>query len=288
MRLPFLRPKPAAETVSPAAARADRARRPSGGVEDDIAAARVRARRRLIGALALLVVGVVGFPLLFETQPRPLPLDIPIQVPAADTRAPAAVPRAGRPLPVINLPADAGTEASADLSAGPGTAVPATAGAVAPPAAALAAAPEPRKPASVPAMTKAPAAQPTVPVTAAAKARSPAVAATAAPRPAAAPSRPGDGSRAAALLAGAAPTAAAAAGAGRYVVQVGAYTDAAMLSAARAKVEKLGLKTYTQVIAGDAGKRTRVRLGPFSTRAEADAAAAKLKGAGMPANVLAL
>jgi DedD protein len=72
------------------------------------------------------------------------------------------------------------------------------------------------------------------------------------------------------------------------VVQVGAYTDAATLRAARAKVEKLGLKTYTQVIEGDAGKRTRVRLGPYATRAEADAAAAKLKGAGLPANVLAL
>ena len=39
---------------------------------------------------------------------------------------------------------------------------------------------------------------------------------------------------------------------------------------------------------GDAGKRTRVRLGPYTTRAEADAAAAKLKAAGLPANVLAL
>ncbi|MBK6471146.1 MAG: SPOR domain-containing protein [Betaproteobacteria bacterium] len=47
-------------------------------------------------------------------------------------------------------------------------------------------------------------------------------------------------------------------------------------------------KTYTQVIEADAGKRTRVRLGPYATRDEADAAAAKLKGAGLPANVLAL
>lgn len=75
---------------------------------------------------------------------------------------------------------------------------------------------------------------------------------------------------------------------GRYVVQVGAYADAATLRDTRNKVEKLGLKTYTQVIEGDAGRRTRVRVGPFGTRAEAQAAAAKLKAAGLPANLLTL
>ena len=71
-------------------------------------------------------------------------------------------------------------------------------------------------------------------------------------------------------------------------MQVGAYTDARTLKEARGKVEKLGLQTYTQVIEGDAGKRTRVRLGPYATRPEAEAAADKLKRAGLPANILAL
>ncbi|NLZ41298.1 MAG: SPOR domain-containing protein, partial [Comamonadaceae bacterium] len=43
--------------------------------------ARLRARRRLVGALVLLVAGVVGLPLLFDTQPRPLPVDTPIVLP---------------------------------------------------------------------------------------------------------------------------------------------------------------------------------------------------------------
>src|SRR3954469_6935130 len=43
---------------------------------------RARARRRLMGATVLLLVGVIGFPLLFETQPRPIPVDLPIQIPA--------------------------------------------------------------------------------------------------------------------------------------------------------------------------------------------------------------
>lgn len=290
MRLPFLRPKPATEPVRPAAQRAERARRAPADAGGDVAAARARARRRLVGALVLLLVGVIGFPVLFETQPRPLPLDIPIEMSAGEVRAvkPAAPPP-GRPLPVLSVPADAGVEGS---NAAPAAPVPATAPAalpVKPPLAAAASAPtetvlEPRRvppaavtaPASV--LAKAPAA----------KASAPLAAAPAAPRPQAAASRPADGARAAALLAGTASAPPAAAAEGRFVVQVGAYTDATTLRAARAKVEKLGLKTYTQVIEGDAGKRTRVRLGPYATRAEADAAAAKLRGAGLPGNVLAL
>lgn len=72
------------------------------------------------------------------------------------------------------------------------------------------------------------------------------------------------------------------------MVQVGAYSDSATLRETRQKVEKLGLKTYTQVIEGDAGRRTRVRVGPFASRAEAQAAVAKLKAAGLPANLLTL
>jgi len=72
------------------------------------------------------------------------------------------------------------------------------------------------------------------------------------------------------------------------VVQVGAFTDPATLRDARARVEKLGLRTYTQVVEVDGVPRTRVRVGPFATRDEASAAANKLKGAGLPANVLAL
>jgi DedD protein len=109
------------------------------------------------------------------------------------------------------------------------------------------------------------------------------VAAVVRPVAASAP-RPG----ALAVAAPAVPAASAATGPGRFVVQAGAYTDAAKLREARQKVEKLGLKTYTQVIDTEAGKRTRVRVGPFTTRQEADAVAAKVKSAGLQANVLTL
>ena len=42
---------------------------------------RKRAKHRLIGSAVLVLIGVVGFPLLFDTQPRPIPVDIPIEIP---------------------------------------------------------------------------------------------------------------------------------------------------------------------------------------------------------------
>ena len=54
------------------------------------------------------------------------------------------------------------------------------------------------------------------------------------------------------------------------------------------KLERSGLKTYTQVVDTKDGKRTRVRLGPFDSRAEADKAVGRVKSAGLSASVLAL
>src|SRR5215213_1443030 len=48
---------------------------------ESIEAMRRRARHRLIGAVVLVLVAVVGFPLLFDTQPRPVSVDIPIEIP---------------------------------------------------------------------------------------------------------------------------------------------------------------------------------------------------------------
>jgi DedD protein len=74
-----------------------RAAAPSADAPGDVVQqARVRARRRLMGAVVLVVIGVIGFPLLFETQPRPIPVDIPIIVPRRDS-APALTMPAPRP-----------------------------------------------------------------------------------------------------------------------------------------------------------------------------------------------
>jgi len=59
---------------------------------DDVQVLRTRARRRLIGAAVLVAAGVVGFPLIFETQPRPIPVDLPIEIPRKETAPPLVVP----------------------------------------------------------------------------------------------------------------------------------------------------------------------------------------------------
>ena len=231
---------------------------------DAVAAARTRARRRLIGAAVLLGIGVVGFPLLFETQPRPVPVNIPIEIPRKDGAPPLAPPG---PSPVLSAasaavvvpdaempptkPAEI-TERAAD--AGREVPPPASAPAMPPAREAVAAAPKP-----VPAGSK--------------------------PVAASAPAPASDGARAQALLDG---QPASAAGSVRMVVQVGAYTEPAKLKEARQKVEQLGFKTYTQVVEVDGTKRTRVRVGPFATKAEADKAAARIKASGLPVAILTL
>ncbi len=199
-----------------------------------VAAARTRAKRRLVGAVVLLGIGVIAFPLLFETQPRPIPVDIPIEIPRKEPVQSLAVPPArpavvapSTPAPaasaVAEPKADAGTPASA------ATAVP-----MAGPAPKLADVKvQAKPPATVEAKTVADSA-------------------------------------------------------GRFVVQIGAFADASGVRETRAKVDKLGLHTYTQAIDTGKGKRVRVRLGPFASRDEAEQVAAKVKAAGLPAAVLTL
>ena len=64
-------------------------------VQTDVQVLRIRARRRLIGAAVLVAAGVVGFPLIFETQPRPIPVDLPIDIPRKDGAPPLVVPTPG-------------------------------------------------------------------------------------------------------------------------------------------------------------------------------------------------
>lgn len=254
---------------------------------DAVERVRTRTRQRLIGAVVLLTIGVIGFPLVFESQPRPIPVDIPIEIPRQDAAPALVLPTPRREA----VPADASASRSADGAdattpgvtrespADPRPAPEPTAGAAPPTVASTVASGKvevvPAKPASAaesPAATRLPTpAAKDVPEAAAA--RTAKVTTTASPDSAS----PAD----------AAPASAAEASA-RFVVQVGAFADPVAARELRSKVEKLGLKTYTQVAETSAGKRIRVRLGPFATRAEADKVQARAKEAGIAAVVLTL
>ncbi len=236
----------------------------SSASPDSVDVIRKRAKHRLIGASVLVLVGVLGFPLLFDTQPRPIAIDIPIEIPGKNSVKPLVMP----------------AKSEANVSAGPVGAAPAPV--AAPPVAA-----------ALP--TPAPAASSEK--VAAASSLSSEEEILTDPKPetkvAAKPAAPlDDGARAKALLDGQtaanAAVPASAAVEGRMVVQVGAFADPDKAREVRLKLEKAGLKTYIQVAETKDGKLIRVRVGPFATKAEADKAASKIKALDLPVSILTL
>ncbi len=220
---------------------------------------RQRARHRLIGAAVLVVVGIVGFPMVFDSQPRPVALDLPIDIPdkakphvvtpagvapADVVLNPASTPSAPEPKPIAPSvpPREVAIENEVVLSTSklPDKAV--------------------EKPVDKNLDKGADKAQ--------SKAQETVV--------------PDDAKKARALL-----EAAAAQGA-RFVVQAGVFPDAGAARDARAKLERAGMKTYTHVADTKDGKRTRVRVAPVATLAEADKLAERIRKLDLPAQVLAL
>ncbi|MBA2962185.1 MULTISPECIES: SPOR domain-containing protein [Ramlibacter] len=233
---------------------------------------RRRARHRLIGAAVLVLIGVIGFPLLFDTQPRPVAVDIPIEIPDRNKAKPLPMPatRASGPQAAVAAPASAPAVAKAEPQD--------------------ASRPEAREPSKAEAAR--PAARPETVARSEPAAKAPASAPVAKTTSSAPAAPPVDASRAQSLLEGKPVQAEArdrpAAADGRFVVQVGAFADAVKARETRLKVEKSGLKTYTHVAETKDGKRIRVRVGPFATRSEADKAASKIKELDLPAAILTL
>lgn len=230
---------------------------------------RRRARHRLFGSVVLVFIAVVAFPLLFDSQPRPVAVDTPIVIPDRNSTAPLA---AGTPVPAIQSPAKPLLPAAS--APAPSSAVPAQASL------------DPKEEVVIPSAPVATAPAVAAPETASKPAAAPAAHKTEAkaePKPDSKPAN--DGQKAKALLEGKAP----AADQPRMIIQVGAFADADKVREVRRKLEGAGLKTYTQMVEGKDGKRTtRVRVGPFDSRAEADKAAARIRKLDLQANLIAL
>ena len=281
------------------------AKRPSRLAQgESVEAMRRRARHRLIGAAVLVLVGVVGFPLLFDTQPRPIPINIPIEIPDQANTAPEVIPGtqvvSQNAAPAGRVAANASLDDGEEVLSPASPALPAagavTGAAVAP---ASQAKPEPksevqpqpkpkpevkvepkpeRKPDPKPEKTEKPKAEIKKPE----------------PKPEPKPevkhkpdtSKTDEAARARALLEGrSAPDTTAAkepASNERFIVQIGAFAEASKANEIKAK---LGGGAFTQTVDTKDGKRTRVRMGPFKSREEADKAAARAKSLGLPASV---
>ena len=213
---------------------------------------RKRARHRLMGSVVLVLGAVVGLPLLFDSQPRPVAIDTPIVIPDRNQTSPLSA-----------TVASAKTGASKEGSAPDQVNTAGQAGA-ANQALTNSAGLDPHEEV-VPKDNKAegkPEAklEPKPELKAEAKPESKS---DNKPEP-----KAGD--------------------AVRSVVQVGAYADLAKAKEARAKLESAGFKTYTQEIDTKDGKRIRVRVGPFATKEEADKTAEKIRKLNLQTSVLKL
>nr|WP_314540225.1 SPOR domain-containing protein [uncultured Massilia sp.] len=304
------------DAAAGARARAKRASNAGGGASrrpgnDPLLPEKKRARRRLVGAIALALAAAVGLPMLLDSEPKPLAGDIAIQIPPKDKAAPLPVPRA-----------DKGVAAEDSVDQGEEI-VPAEGAKPADKPAAVAAAP--RAEAAKPEAPRAePKPEPTVDTRAAERERldreraekeriaheraereradreraeraakaeheraeklaKQKAAEEKAAKPAAKPE--GDSARAMAILEGkpadkAAEKDKSEAAAQRVVVQVIATASADKAAEVQGKLREAGISSYTQKTSTSSGELIRVRVGPFS-RDEAEKVRAKLGRLGM-------
>lgn len=229
-------------------------------ISDEELQLKKRARRRLVGAIAVVTVVAVGLPMVLDHDPKPVSQEIKIQIPSPDSGEfkskvvpvqPDAKPAAKPPLkseapppPTLEKPAPE---------------------AVKPPVAEVAPKPapaEPKKEAPKPVAKDPPKPAPKEP---------PKPAPRETPKPAAAePAKP----------APAAPASEA------FSVQVAALADADKVKQLQDAITKAGLKSYTEVVAIAKGNVTRVRVGPYPSRDAAEKAREQLKGIGLDGKVV--
>lgn len=251
---------------SAASSRADRGTGPDGN--DPATQFRIRARRRLIGAAALLLAAVIVVPLVLDPAPRPTSDNIPIDIPSE--RQPFTprlslppVPDPGQtPLaPPPDLPAtepekgkaEAGATKSEPAKSEPAKPDAAKAEAAKPARPSGESRPEPKEP--LPAKPADAKVKPTADVKHETKAE---------PRAAEA----------------------ARTKSSRIVLQAAALSTDAAAQDLSERLRKAGFAPFTEKVDTADGVRFRVRVGPYTTRDEAQRAQARLRALGVSATLV--
>ncbi|MBE3023170.1 SPOR domain-containing protein [Janthinobacterium sp. BJB1] len=272
-----------------------------GGKEtpDPVLPEKKRARRRLVGAIALALGVAVGLPMLLDSEPKAPVNDIAIDIPSKEKAAAAPAPA---PVPAMpaQTAANTGLDQSEEIVDAP---LPPVARPKPAPAPVLAAAePAPVKPAYVepkpePKPVKVepkpepkhepkpearhepkpePKPEPKHEVKPEAKPE---------PKPAKPAQSADDAARAMAILEGKPldkpQEKAHDAGNGKFVVQVAALATQDKVDELQEKLREAGIKSYTQKVSSPAGERIRVRVGPFGSRDDAEKTRAKLQKLGL-------
>ncbi|RXV69442.1 sporulation protein [Burkholderia stabilis] len=216
-----------------------------------------RARRRLVGAIALVVAAVIVLPMVLDSHPKPVTDDIAIDIP-------------NRPAHQAVAPRD---DDASDVQAGVAHDEPPASDA------AIAAVPAP-----APKDADKPAAKPDTTTTASVTPPKPA------PKPAAPAPKPAAPKPAPATVANAdtaspdssdASSPASPAGA-RFAVQLGSFKDDATARSWATKLKSAGVPAYVEHRKqADGSTATLLRAGPFADRSAASAAIAKVREAGL-------
>jgi DedD protein len=271
--------------------------------DDPVLPEKKRARRRLVGAIMLALGVAVGLPMLLDSEPKPLSSDIEIKIPSKDkpsadvAPAPsAAVPAAAaldskeeivddvKPAPAAKLSPAAAAPVVAAVDTTKADEAKAKAEARAEAQARAQADRElkarqdadykqeqERKLAEAKAEAKLKEKQDAERKLAEAKAAKPAET-----KSAAKPDTKSEDARALAILEG--KGAAPAADGQKFVLQVVALSDQAKVDELRARLKNAGISSFTQKTASGI---TRVRVGPFSSKEEAEKVKAKLNSMGL-------
>jgi DedD protein len=231
---------------------------------DPVLPEKKRARRRLVGAIALVLAVVIGLPMVLDSEPKPLADDINIQIPSRDTS-----------LPIVAKPSSSpNTENSQQIAPAPEEEVIEPAKPETPASAPKAETPK-TEPAPVVeqkphAVTKPEAAHNKPPTQPLAVDKS---------------DKSAEAARARAILEGK-PAAATPKPSGKIAIQVAALASQDKVNELQKKLQSAGLKSYTQKVATSSGDRIRVRVGPFANETEAEKARAKLTKLGLTGKLI--
>lgn len=256
------------------------ARRKEGRVAPDpVLPEKKRARRRLVGAVALALGVAVGLPMILDSEPKPLSNDIDIRIPAKEKALPQEMPA-----PVAASESLGDEEQIVEAVANPVELAPArqVSAVRTMPARDEVKAPLKPAPRSEPrAELKPPVKAETRPLAVVKPEAKPEAKLEPEPKPAAARAPVSDSERAAAILEGKP----AAAARQKVIVQVAALASQEKASELQAKLRDAGIMSFTQKGSSPSGPVIRVRVGPYS-KEEGDKVRARLVKLGLSPSIV--
>ncbi|MBD5800747.1 cell division protein FtsN [Azoarcus sp. Aa7] len=222
-----------------------------------------RARRRLVGAAALALLAAIILPMVMDQEPSAPAQDIQVTIPDREADNTLSRPIASRPA------RDPDSQLAPPPEEQPPTPVPPEV-----PRQEVAANVQPSpRPAPAPATADGP------------KGTAPAGAAVEPQKSApslAAKNATTDRARAQAILEGKPAVPSAPAAGSGFIVQIGAFGDGSKAASIAADLKRRGFAAYTEKV----GAMTRVRIGPFGGRDDAEKAAQRVRASGMSGSVV--